>query len=72
MGLKGARIAELCEYVVALKALLRGEEATCPARVAVALTSRPFVSPQLPVSTGRRKVVRFFIKMVVKHYIYIY
>ena len=28
VGLKGARIAELCEYVVALKALLRGEEAT--------------------------------------------
>lgn len=28
VGLKGARIAELCEYVVALKSLLRGEEAT--------------------------------------------
>jgi len=28
VGLKGARIAELCEYVVALRALLRGEEAT--------------------------------------------
>ena len=28
VGLKGARIAELREYIVALKALLRGEEAT--------------------------------------------
>jgi len=28
VGLKPARVAELCEYIVALKALLRGEQAT--------------------------------------------